>query len=143
MPLRYLLDTNICIYVRRRRPREVLARFAELKAGEAALSIVTYGELVYGMIKQHSPPSRHAVEQLEEFVGMIGVLPIGLDVGSKYGEVRSFLESQGQIIGSNDLWIAAHALSAELTLVTNNEREFRRVPGLRMENWIKPASAGS
>lgn len=136
MALRYLLDTNICIYVRQRRPPRVLSRFAELKSGEAALSIVTYGELLYGIAKQHAPSSAGGLSQLEEFVSMIGVLPLTIDAGRSYGAVRSFLESRGQIIGSNDLWIASHALSANLTLVTNNEREFRRVPDLRIENWV-------
>lgn len=137
MPLRYLLDTNICIYVRQRRPTTVLARFAELKVGEAALSIVTYGELLYGVAKRHAPSSAGALGQLEEFISMIGVLPLTIGAGRSYWAVRSFLESRGQIIGSNDLWIAAHALSANLTLVTNNEREFRRVPDLKIENWAE------
>ena len=103
------------------------------------LSIVTYGELVYGMMKPHRPPPPppHAVEELEEFVSLMGVLPLPIDAGTKYGEIRSFLESKSQIIGGNDLWIAAHAVSAGLILVTNNEREFRRVPDLKIENWAK------
>jgi tRNA(fMet)-specific endonuclease VapC len=137
MAPRYLLDTNICIYIRRRRPREVLTQFLQLKTGEAALSVVTYGELVYGMMKLHAPPPRQSVEQLDEFVSLIGVMPLPVDAGRKYGEIRSFLETKGEIIGGNDLWIAAHALSADLILVTNNEREFRRVPDLKIENWTK------
>ena len=135
MAPRYLLDTNICIYIRRRRPPEVLTQFLRLETGEAVLSVMTYGELVYGMVKQQAPPPRRAVEQLEEFVGLIGVMPLPAEAGRRYGEIRSFLESRGEIIGGNDLWIAAHAISADLTLVTNNEREFRRVPDLKIENW--------
>jgi tRNA(fMet)-specific endonuclease VapC len=134
---RYLLDTNICIYIRRRRPREDLTQFLQLRTGEAALSVVTYGELVYGMVKLHAAPSRQSVEQLDEFVSLIGVMPLPVDAGRKYGEIRSILETKGEIIGGNDLWIAANALSADLILVTNNEREFRRVPDLKIENWTK------
>ncbi len=136
MAPRYLLDTNICIYVRRRRPPEVLARFSRLSAGEAALSLITYGELMYGAAKLDPAPPR-AAEQLQEFFAMIEVLPLPIEAGRKYGEIRVLLESQGRIIGNNDLWIAAHAICADLILVTNNEREFRRVPGLKIENWTK------
>ena len=136
MASRYLLDTNICIYIRRRRPPAVLTQFLQLKAGEAVLSIITYGELAYGMMKRtDSPPN--AAEQLEEFISLISVMPLPVEAGRIYGEIRTVLESKGQIIGSNDLWIAAHAISANLILVTNNEREFRRVPGLKIENWVK------
>jgi tRNA(fMet)-specific endonuclease VapC len=104
--------------------------------GDVALSVVTYGELVHGLVKRSSmQPS--AAKELEEFVGLIGVMPLPIGAGMRYGEIRSFLESNGQIIGNNDLWIAAHAVSAGLTLVTNNEREFRRVPDLKIENWAK------
>jgi tRNA(fMet)-specific endonuclease VapC len=135
MATRYLLDTNICIYVRRRRPLEVLARFSQLKSGEAALSLITYGELMYGAAKLN-PPVSQGVEQLQEFLDMIEVLPLPVEAGQKYGEIQAFLESKGQIIGNNDLWIAAHAICADLIVVTNNEREFRRVPALRVENWV-------
>ena len=137
MAPRYMLDTNICIYIRRRRPPEVLTQFLQLHAGEAVLSVVTYGELVYGMVKQQERPLQQAVAQLEEFVSLIGVMPLPVEAGIKYGQIRSFLEFKGQIIGGNDLWIAAHAVSADLILVTNNEREFRRVPDLKIENWAK------
>jgi tRNA(fMet)-specific endonuclease VapC len=137
MAPRYLLDTNICIYIRRRRPPEVLTQFLQLTAGEAALSIVTYGELVYGMMKLHAPPLRQSVDQLDEFVSLIGVMPLPIDAGRKYGEIRSFLEAKGEVIGGNDLWIAAHAISAGMILVTNNEREFKRVPNLKTENWTR------
>lgn len=136
MAPRYLLDTNICIYIRRRRPPEVLTQFLQLRAGEAVLSVVTYGELVYGMVKLHSLPTRQSVEQLDEFVSLIGVMSLPVDAGRRYGEIRAFLEAKGQMIGGNDLWIAAHAISADLILVTNNEREFRRVPELKIENWV-------
>jgi len=134
---RFLLDTNICIYVRRRRPPEVLTHFLQIDAGDAVVSVVTYGELVYGMVKQHSPPLPRALEQLDEFASLVRVMPLPIEAGKKYGEIRSALESKGRIIGGNDLWIAAHAISADLTLVTNNEREFRRIPALKIANWSR------
>jgi tRNA(fMet)-specific endonuclease VapC len=136
MARRYLLDTNICIYVRRRRPPEVRARFSRLGAGEAALSVITYGELMHGAAKLHPVPPR-AAEQIQEFLDLIEVLPLPVEAGRTYGKIRTYLESKGQVIGNNDLWIAAHAISADLIVVTNNEREFRRVPDLKIENWIK------
>ncbi len=100
------------------------------------MSVVTYGELMYGAAKLHPAPPG-AAEQLQEFLQLMDVLPLPIDAGRKYGELRALLESKGKIIGNNDLWIAAHALSADLAVVTNNEREFRRVPDLKIENWTK------
>jgi tRNA(fMet)-specific endonuclease VapC len=136
MAPRYLLDTNICIHIRRRRPPEVLRRFSELGNDEAVLSVVTYGELMYGFSKL-SPASPQAIRQMEEFFGLVEILPLPVEAGRSYGELRSLLESRGQTIGNNDLWIAAHAICTELTLVTNNEREFRRIPDLKIENWTR------
>jgi tRNA(fMet)-specific endonuclease VapC len=133
MALRYLLDTNIFIYIRRGRPTQVMARFARLQLGEAALSVITYGELLYGVEKKQTDPQ--ALERLEELVGMMQVIPLPPEAGRAYGELRAGLETRGEIISNNDLWIAAHALAANLTLVTNNEREFRRIAGLKIENW--------
>lgn len=136
MAARYLLDTNICIYIRRRRPLHVLARFEQLKPREAVLSVVTCGELMYGAAKLRPIPPR-ATERLEEFLGLVDMLPLEADTGRRYGELRAYLESRGEMIGNHDLWIAAHALSSGLIVVTNNEREFERVPGLKIENWAK------
>jgi tRNA(fMet)-specific endonuclease VapC len=135
MAARFLLDTNICIYIRRRRPPEVLARFQRLKPGEAVLSVITYGELVYGMEK--SQLREQAARQLSELVGLLPVMEIPLQAGRFYGAIRATLEARGEMIGNNDLWIAAHAKAAELTLVTSNEREFRRIQGLTIQNWAK------
>ncbi len=135
MAPRYLLDTNIVIYVRRRRPPEVLSRFEKLEPGEAALSVITYGELLYGLEKSTSPAD--GLQQLEELAYVIPVLPLPAEAARTYGAIRARLEANGEMIGHNDLWIAAHANAANLTLVTNNEREFRRVPGLRIENWVE------
>ena len=134
MAARYLLDTNICIYIRRRRPPEVLARFGKLKPGEAALSVITYGELLYGVEK--SQVRDQARQVLKELVEYLPVLALPAEAGEAYGAIRAELEARGEVIGNNDLWIAAHARIAGLTLVTNNEREFKRVGGLKVQNWI-------
>ena len=132
---RYLLDTNICIYIRRRRPPEILQRFRRLQVGEAAISVVTFGELIYGAAKSHQ--REPAIRQLEELVSLLPVLPLPVDAGRSYGALRAELETDGRVIGNNDLWIAAHAKAAKLILVTNNEREFQRVSGLEIQNWTK------
>ncbi len=133
MEPRFLLDTNICIYIRRKKPEEVLRRFRTLKQGEAVLSVITFGELVYGAEK--SAQRAAALETLRELGQMIPVLSLPETAADAYGTIRAELERKGQMIGNNDLWIAAHAKAAGLTLVTNNEREFRRVRGLKVQNW--------
>lgn len=133
MEPRYLLDTNICIYIRQRRPEEVLRRFRRLRPGEAALSVITYGELLYGAAK--SAQRAVALERLRELAHLLPALPLPETAAETYGTIRAELESKGEMIGNNDLWIAAHALAGGLTLVTNNEKEFRRVRGLKIQNW--------
>ena len=133
MEPRFLLDTNICIYIRRKKPEEVLRRFRTLKQGEAVLSVITFGELVYGAEK--SAQRAAALEMLRELAQMIPVLSLPDTAADAYGTIRAELERMGQMIGNNDLWISAHAKAAGLTLVTNNEQEFRRVRGLKMQNW--------
>jgi len=134
MNARFLLDTNICIHIRRQRPPGVLARFQRLKPGEAVLSVITYGELVYGVEK--SQFREQAIKQLTEFAGLVPIMALPLQAGEFYGAIRAALEAKGEMIGNNDLWIAAHAKAAGLTLVTNNEREFRRIHGLKIQNWV-------
>lgn len=133
MDTRYLLDTNICIYIRQKKPTELLHRFQKVGAGEAAISIVTYGELLYGAEK--SVHRTAALERLRELVHFLPALPLPDLAAHAYGKIRAELETKGEMIGNNDLWIAAHAQASSLVLVTNNEREFRRVRGLRVENW--------
>jgi tRNA(fMet)-specific endonuclease VapC len=133
MEPRYLLDTNICIYIRQKRPEEVLRRFRKLRPGEAALSVITYGELLYGAAK--SAQRIAALERLRELVQLLPALSLPESAAEAYGSIRAELEARGEMIGNNDLWIAAHAVVAGLTLVTNNEREFRRVRGLKVQNW--------
>lgn len=132
---RYLLDTDTFVYIRRFRPPKVQERFLNLQPGEAALSVITFGELIYGIEKKkvgHEP-----MLHLEELTQIIPVIPLQPEVAHVYGAVRASLSKRGALIGANDLWIAAHAIFMNLTLVTNNEREFRRVPDLKMENWTK------
>ena len=134
MPALYLLDTNICIYIQRQKPGEVLARFQKLKPGDAAISVITWGELLYGAEKSHQ--RKRALQLLEEFKTFVPVLPMPENAGKTYGSIRAKLESKGWPIGNNDMWIAAHAIAATLTIVTNNKREFQRVPGLKVQSWV-------
>jgi len=131
--LRFLLDTNICIYIRQKKSPEVLARFDEVQAGEAAMSTITHGELLYGAARSQNPEGARRI--LGELVAWIPVLSLPDEAAEEYGRVRASLEGRGIMIGTNDLWIAAHAKVAGLTLVTNNEKEFRRISGLKIENW--------
>lgn len=133
MTLKYLLDTNICIYIAKHSPIHIFNKFAELVIGEACMSMVTYGELYYGAYK--SQHSKKNLALLQELASMIPPLPMSTDAAKHYGHTRSILEQKGTPIGNNDLWIAAHALSLEVTLVTNNMKEFVRIPHLRLENW--------
>jgi tRNA(fMet)-specific endonuclease VapC len=132
--LQYFLDTNICIYIAKQKPLSVLHKFEQLVVGQVAMSTITYGELLYGAQKSHHP--RLAMKALEDLTGLIPALPIPTETGKIYGEIRSKLEKQGVPIGNNDLWIAAHALALEVVLVTNNIKEFRRIPHLKVENWV-------
>jgi tRNA(fMet)-specific endonuclease VapC len=133
MVARFLLDTNICIYIRQKKPQAALRRFERLAAGEAAISVVTYGELLYGAEKSRMQAA--ALRGLQELTSLLPVLPLPEAAGASYGAIRAALERKGQAIGNNDLWIAAHARAQTLVLVTNNEKEFRRVEGLKIENW--------
>jgi tRNA(fMet)-specific endonuclease VapC len=133
--MRYLLDTDICIYIARQKPQGVLARLRQLKPGDVGMSIVTHLELVYGAWK--SPWREENLARIRELERLIPVLPLDTSAGRHYGEVRAYLERKGTLIGAYDLLIAAHALALGLTLVTNNLREFRRVPQLVVENWAE------
>jgi tRNA(fMet)-specific endonuclease VapC len=131
---RFLLDTNICIYIRRQRPPAVEARFRSLSAGEAIISVITYGELRYGADK--SRDRERALDLLDRLVTLLPVLPLPLEAGAAYGTIRADLGRRGEVIGNNDLWIAAHALAAGLILATNNTREFARIGGLQLADWV-------
>jgi tRNA(fMet)-specific endonuclease VapC len=135
MSLRYLLDTNICIYIAKQRPPGVAKRFARLAAGSVGMSLITYGELRYGAEK--SQRGAEAMATIDRLVELIPVLEPAVEVGATYGHLRAHLERSGTPIGNNDLWIAAHALTLGVTLVSNNTREFERVPKLKLQNWAE------
>lgn len=131
---RYLLDTNILIYIRQHKPARVRRHFARQPSGSVGMSAITWGELLYGAY--HSSDARGSMAKLTRLQAGIPALPLPLEAADHYGQIRANLAARGLLIGANDLWIAAHARAADLTLVTNNEREFRRVPGLKVENWV-------
>lgn len=131
--MRYLLDTNIVIYTIKRRPPQVAARFAELRADELCLSSISLSELMFGAAKnQQTEKSLQAIVAISE---TLEVLPYDQAAASVYGRLRAELERQGRPIGALDTLIAAHALALDATLVTHNVAEFSRVPGLRVEDW--------
>ena len=132
--LRYLLDTNIVIYVLKRRPIEVLSLFNE-NASRMAISAITLSELFHGAEK--STRVSDNVVAIEDFCSRLEVLPYGAKAAQHYGAIRAGLEKTGQPIGVNDLHIAAHARSEGLVVVTNNVGEFARVPALQVENWVQ------
>lgn len=134
--MRYLLATNICIYLIKRRPPRVVERLREAGLSEVGISTITLSELLYG-VEKSSRPAQNRVA-LSHFVAHLETLPYDGRAAEAYGRIRAALERRGRPIGPLDLLIAAHALSLGSTLVTNNVREFRRVPGLPVENWTRP-----
>lgn len=134
--LRYLLDTNIVIYVLKRRPIEVLPVFND-NAGRMAISSITLAELLHGAEKSSRVSENLTV--IEDFCSRLEVLPYGAKAAQHYGAIRAALEKSGRPIGVNDLHIAGHARSEGLVLVTNNLSEFERVPALELENWVARA----
>lgn len=133
----YLLDTNIVIYVIKRRPVEVLGVF-NANATRMAISVITLAELMHGAEKSSKPAQNLAV--VEDFCSRLSVLPYTEKAAQHYGQIRTALEKKGEPIGVNDLHIAAHARSEGLILVTNNEKEFSKVPSLQIENWVAELS---
>lgn len=129
----FMLDTNICIYIRRRRPASVTDRLRREGVARSIISVVTYAELRLGAEKGRARERDLAI--ITELTSRLRIASVPLEAAEHYADIRAHLERRGEIIGANDLWIAAHARAAALTLVTNNEREFRRVPDLRVENW--------
>lgn len=130
--LRYLLDTNIAIFVIRQRPPQAAAVFKQ-HAGRMALSAITLAELMHGAEKSSRPAANLAV--VEDFCSRLEVLPYGPKAAQHYGQIRAALEIAGTPICVNDLHIAAHARSEGLVVVTNNRREFDRVAALQVEDW--------
>jgi tRNA(fMet)-specific endonuclease VapC len=137
MNTRYLLDTNICIYIAKKQPLAVLERFNQLQVGEVAISLITLGELYLGIEK--SQQADKARQILKPLLQLIPALPLPIETAVHYARIRAALEKQGKPIGANDLWIAAHALTERYILVTNNVKEFARIPKLYLENWLDQA----
>lgn len=130
--MKHLLDTDICIYIINERPKRVLDRFRKHSVGDLGISSITASELAFGVAKSGSAKNQAA---LEGFMLPLEMAQYDLRAALIYGEIRAELERSGATIGPLDMFIAAHALSLGTTLVTNNEREFRRIAGLRCENW--------
>ena len=133
--MKYLIDTNICIYLIKQKPPEVVKKLKHMHMDTIAISAITVSELEYGIEKSgHTEQNRIA---LLEFLVPFTILDYDQEASSEYGRIRTALEKKGKPIGAMDLLIAAHAKSKGLILVTNNEREFERVEGLKVENWVK------
>lgn len=132
--LRFMLDTNIVIYVIKRRPIEVLDTFNKY-AGQMCISSITLAELMHEVEKSAAPERN--LRNVEDFVSRLEVLDYGNKAADHYGNIRASLERQGKTIGVNDLHIAGHARSEGLTLVSNNTREFERIDGLMLVDWVK------
>jgi tRNA(fMet)-specific endonuclease VapC len=133
--MRYLLDTNICISLIKQRPLQVLEKFSAYAVGDIGISAITVSELWYGVAK--SERRKANAQALAQFLLPLTVSPFDDGAAEAYGEIRAALEREGQPIGAMDMLIAAHAVSLGVVLVTNNEREFVRVPGLHVENWVR------
>lgn len=132
--MKYMLDTNIIIYAKCNRPEEVLKRFRKYSPEEMCISAITFAELEYGVEKSMKPEQNRIALML--FLSNIEIMPFDGRAAAEYGKIRSNLEKRGELIGSNDMLIAAHAKALDLTLITNNTREFERVEGLKIKNWV-------
>ena len=132
--MKYMLDTNTIVYAKNARPEVVLKRFRQYDPGDLCISAITMAELEYG-VQNSSRPDRNRLALLV-VLSNIDVIPFGAEVARAYGRVRYDLKEKGNLIGGNDLLIAAHARSLGYTLITNNTREFNRVEGLLVDHWV-------
>lgn len=132
--MKYMLDTNICIYIIKNKPDQVIKRFLQHDPQEICISAITYAELMHGVEKSRMPEQNRAALTL--FLSPIVVCDFDSRAAEEYGKVRTDLEKKGTVIGNMDMLIAGHAKAKGITLVTNNMREFRQVGGLMIENWI-------
>ncbi|HEY5667141.1 MAG TPA: type II toxin-antitoxin system VapC family toxin [Gammaproteobacteria bacterium] len=133
MAARFLLDSDICVYALSGRHPEVVRTLDRKLPGQVAVSVIALGELLAGAERSSDPGA--AQRRIAALTSVATVLPLPPEAASHYGTIRAGLEDAGRPIGPNDLWIAAHARAGQLILVTNNQREFKRVKGLRVENW--------
>ena len=131
----YMLDTNICIYAMKQKPEKVLRRLREELDSGICISSITLAELEYGMKRSSDPVKNEAA--LLRFLLPMSILSFGPEAASEYGELRAYLQSKGTPIGPLDMLIAGHAKAENMVLVTNNIREFARVPGLQLESWAE------
>ena len=131
----YLLDTDTFSMIAKQRSDAAERRLRALADGDVAMSVITWAEVQFGLAL--NPLHASVLQRIEALSRVVRALPIGLDVVPHYARLRALLHRKGTLIGPNDTWLAAHALSANLILVTGNEREFIRVPGLRVENWLR------
>ncbi len=136
--MNYLLDTDICIYIINRKPPAVLKRVQSKQPGQIAISTITLAELEYGIVRSRYP-DRNRIALLEFLLPFV-ILDFDPGASAEYGRIRSSLESKGRPIGPMDLLLAAQATSHDLVLVTNNEKEFARIDGLRIENWARAST---
>ena len=135
--MKFLLDTNTVSYFLRDYSAPLTTRLRACDPASLAISTITAGELSYGLAKLGISQRASILSvKLNKLLRAVPVLPLCTQAVQHYATTRTFLESQGTTIGGNDLWIAAHALAQNMTLVTNNTREFDRVPGLKLENWL-------
>ena len=133
--MKYMLDTNICIFIINKKPAKVLRKFERYPVYDFGISSITHAELQYGVAKSNHKTTNQAA--LDEFLLPLTILPFqGKRMVACYGEIRTALESKGQTIGPLDMLIAAHALGLELTVISNNIKEFARIPNLKCENWV-------
>lgn len=129
-----MLDTNICIYIMKNRPPTLLEKFQQFEVGDLFISMITLAELHYGALLSNN--STKALNNLKEFIKLVPAMEMTKDTAKFYAEIRADLKTKGTPIGNNDLWIAAHCLSLDATLVSNTTKEFVRVSGLKLENWV-------
>ena len=134
--MKYLLDTDICIYIINEKPDKVLRKFEQYPVFDFGISSITHAELQYGIEKSKKKKTNQ--DALDEFLLPLTILPFhGKKLVTCYGEIRASLESKGRTIGPFDMLIVAHALSLDLTIISNNIKEFSRIPKLKSENWIR------
>lgn len=134
MKIQFMLDTNMVIYIIKHKPASVLERFQKHDPSEFCISAITLAEMQYGISKSSRPEKNQLA--LASFLSNIAVLPFEDTAAVEYGDIRAGLEKKGTPIGPNDMLIAAHARALGLTVVTNNTKEFERIPGLELENWV-------
>lgn len=132
--MNYILDTNICIYIIKKKPQSVLDKLKQIPLGVIGISVITLSELIYGVRKSAYPEKN--LDALTQFLIPFELFQFDYNCAIEYGNVRSNLEKKGALIGPLDMLIAAHAKSLGHILVTNNEKEFKRVEGLQIENWV-------